>query len=123
MDTNRRIHVVQHSSWNEDQTTDEALAYIKTHTDYIRIKDANRFVNVAGGNDAFETAARQHPVFGPIWKAAFTYYPPENRLDFSDTGEMLHILGLGEIGIDGFRKRFLVNTEEKTPNRVPVTDR
>lgn len=121
-DTNKRIHVVQHSSWNEEQTTDEALAYTKTHTDYIRIKDSNRFLNVAGGNEAFVTAARQHPVFGPLWKAAFTYYPPENRLDFSDTGELMHILGLGEIGIDEFRKRFLVNTEEKAPDKPDAAD-
>ena len=35
------------------------------------------------------------------------YYDPNHRLDFSDTGELLHILGLGEMGIDGFRERFL----------------
>jgi len=122
LDTNNRIHVVQHSNWNEKQTTDAALAYTKKHTDYIRIKDANRFLNVKGGNDAFETAARQHPVFGPVWEAAFTYYNPEHRLDFSDTGELMHILDLGKIGIDDFRKRFLVNTKEVAPNRPDAGD-
>jgi hypothetical protein len=107
LDTAKRIHVVQHARWNEDQTTDAALAYTKEHTHYVKIRDANAYLNVKGGNSIFETAALKHPTFGPIWKAAFEYYPPHDRLDFSDTGELMHILGLGQIGIDGFRKRFL----------------
>ena len=105
--TARRIHVIQHSNWNENKTTDEDLAYAKKETDYIRIKDANRFLNVKGGNRAFEKAATEHPVFGASWKAAFEYYDPKHRLDFSDTGELMHILNLGEIGIDAFREKFL----------------
>lgn len=107
LDTTKRIHVVQHSKWNEDQTTDAALAYTQKHSDYIKIGDANAYLNVQGGNRAFETAAREHPVFGPAWRAAFEYYDPHERLDFSDTGELLHILGLGPMGIDEFRTRFL----------------
>lgn len=61
-------------------------------------------------------------MFGTVWEAAFTYYKPEHRLDFSDTGELMHILGLGEIGIDDFRGRFLVNTDGATPNRVKGSD-
>ncbi|MBS3734764.1 MAG: hypothetical protein KGY99_07535 [Phycisphaerae bacterium] len=106
-DTRRRVHVVQHSNWNERQTTDADLAYTKKHTDYIRIKDANRFLNVKGGDDAFEKAARAHPAFGAHWRAAFDYYNPNHRLDFSDTGELMRILELGEVGIDAFRERFL----------------
>lgn len=117
LDTARRIHVVQHSDWNENQTTDEALAYTRTHTDYIRIRDANRFLNVKGGDDAFERAARRHPIFGAAWEAAFAYYNPKQRLDFSDTGELMHILGLGEMGIDEFRKRFLDDPKAETPNQ------
>ena len=117
LNTVKRIHVVQHSNWNERQTTDAALAYTKKHTDYIRIRDANRFLNIKGGNGPFEEAATKHPVFGTVWEAAFTYYKPEHRLDFSDTGELMHILGLKEIGIDDFRARFLVSTEEETPNK------
>jgi hypothetical protein len=107
IDTAKRIHVVQHADWNEQQTTDAALAYTKQHTHYVRIRDANAYLNIAGGDDAFVAAAVAHPVFGPWWKAAFAYYPPTQRLDFSDTGELMHILGLGEMGIDQFRKRFL----------------
>lgn len=107
LDTNTHIHVVQHSDWNENQTTDAALAYTRNHTDYIRIRDANNYLNIKGGNREFEKAAKAHPRFGKAWQVAFTYYSPRQRLDFSDTGELMHILGLGEMGIDDFRKRFL----------------
>lgn len=107
IDPLQRIHVVQHSTWNENQTTAGALEYVKRNTHYIRIADANRYLNVKGGNAAFEMAAKSHPLFGPGWRTAFSYYPPSQRLDFSDTGELLHILGFGEVGIDDFRRRFL----------------
>ena len=112
MDTTKRIHVVQHSDWNENQTTDAALDYTKTHTDYIRIKDANAYLNVQGGDRAFETAALEHPKFGPAWQAAFEYYSPRERLDFSDTGELMHILGHGEFGIVEFKERYLLGGEQ-----------
>ncbi len=107
LDTTKRIHVVQHSNWNENKTTDDDLAYVKEHTDYIRISDANRYLNDRDGDRAFESAALKHREFGPGWKAAFEYYDPRHRLDFSDTGELLHIVGLGEMNIDAVRRRFL----------------
>ena len=111
IDTTQRIHVVQHSNWNEDKTTDEDLAYTKNETHYIRIKDANRFLNKKKGDRAFEEAATDHPVFGKSWQAAFEYYDPKHRLDFSDTGELMHILDMGEVGIDAFREFFLDKAE------------
>ena len=107
LETQRRIHVVQHSDWNENQTTRTALDYVKANTDYIRIRDANRYLNRKGGDEAFVEAAKAHPRFGPAWRAALDYYDPKIRLDFSDTGELLHMLGLGELGIDAFGRRFL----------------
>lgn len=107
IDTLERIHVVQHSDWNENQTTPEALRYVKSNADYIRIADANAYLNRKGGDADFVSAARQHDVFGPAWQAAFAYYDPAVRLDFSDTGELLHIVGVGRIGIDRFAQRFL----------------
>lgn len=107
LDLRRRVHVVQHSDWNEDQTTDADLAYVKDETDYIRIPDANAFLNIEGGNVAFEKAAVADIHFGSIWQTAFEYYPPSERLDFSDTGELMHILGLERIGINEYRERFL----------------
>ncbi len=107
VDTKKRIHVVQHSQWNENHTSEAALAYTREHSDYIRINDANAYLNTPGGDEAFVRAARDHPVFGSVWRAAFAYYNPEERLDFSDTGELLYILGIGEIGFAEFSKRFL----------------
>ena len=107
LDTTARIHVVQHSNWNEEQTTDSALAFTREQTHYVRIKDANSYLNIKGGDEAFVRAATSHPVFGAVWTAAFSYYDPHVRLDFSDTGELLYLLGMGEIGIDAFRVRFL----------------
>jgi hypothetical protein len=105
--TEQRIHVIQHSLWNEQQTTPAALAYVMQHSDYIKIPDANAYLNVLGGDPAFEAAALAHPVFGSVWQAAFDYYDPNVRLDFSDTGELMHMLGFGQMSIDQFRVRFL----------------
>jgi len=110
LETRDRIHVVQHSRWNEDQTTDAALATVRAHTAYLAIRDANAYLNRKGGDAGFVRAAVGHPELGGCWRAAFAYYPPEVRLDFSDTGELLHIVGLGEIGLDEFRARFLEGT-------------
>lgn len=107
LDTRRRIHVVQHGKYNEWLTWLRAMRYTRTETDFRRIPHADPYLNVAGGDPEFESAARSHPVFGPVWRAAFEYYDPHRRLDFSDTGELLHILGLGEIGVREFGERFL----------------
>lgn len=107
VDPRRRIHVVQHSTWNEEQTTPEALAYTRDHTDYIKIRDANTYLNLKGGEASFVAAATAHPQFGKMWRAAFAYYDPAVRLDFSDTGELMHILGLGEFGLGDFKRKYL----------------
>jgi len=112
VDTTARVHVVQHSDWNERQTTPAALAYVRAETDYVRIRDANAYLNVAGGDGAFEATALGHPRLGPAWAAAFDYYPPRERLDFSDTGELLHLLGVGELGFDAFRERYLAPSND-----------
>ncbi len=105
--TTRRIHVVQHSNWNEKYTTDADLAYAKKFCHYIRIADCNAFLKIRGGNKPFAAAAKAHPTFGTAWRAAFAYYDPNQQLDFSDTGELMHILGLGRVKIDAFRTRWL----------------
>lgn len=122
IDTAKRIHVVQHSKWNEEQTTDAALKYTQENTDYIRIRDANAYLNIKGGNKAFEEAAKRHLVFGAAWRAAFAYYSPKQRLDFSDTGELMHILGLGEIGIEEFGERFLSDKNTTALHKTDASD-
>ncbi len=129
-DTQTRIHVVQHSNWNEQKTTDSDLRFVGgitwnggrkavavPQTDYIRIKDANAYLNRRSDNEAFVQAAVNHPVFGDSWQAAFNYYDPDHRLDFSDTGELMWILGIGDtnvplnqftgININQFQSRYL----------------
>jgi len=113
IDTKQRIHVVQHGNYNEWLTWLGAWWYTRRETDYRRIANANAYLNVAGGDEAFEAAARSHPIFGPVWNAAFEYYDPRTRLDFSDTGELLHVLGLGEVGIHEFGERFLRSDVEE----------
>lgn len=105
--TAERIHVVQHSDWNETQTSPNALRFVREMTHYVRIPDANAYLNVPGGDEAFRTAATSDSAFGAVWRVAFAYYDPHERLDFSDTGELLHILDLGEMSLDAFRRRFL----------------
>ena len=105
--TRDRIFVVQHSDWNEDQTTPQALAYVRNMATYIRIDDANKYLNIKGGDPAFVSVALAHPNYGKYWKAAFEYYPPTERLDFSDTGELLHILKQGPLSVSDFKQRFL----------------
>jgi hypothetical protein len=111
VDTTSRIHTVQHSNWNEDQTAENALAYTRRHTHYTLIDDANAYLNIPRGNEAFVTSATNHSELGVVWKAAFAYYNPKERLDFSDTGELLYILGLGKLNFDGFREKFLDTTD------------
>lgn len=56
VDTRQHVHVVQHSDWNEDMTTDADLHYTKEHTDYIRIDDANRTSYTQGQMTVFAAA-------------------------------------------------------------------
>jgi hypothetical protein len=115
-DTTSRIHTVQHSDWNESQTNESALAYTRRNTHYTLIRDGNSYLNSRRGNEAFVKAATEHPAFADIWKAAFIYYNPKERLDFSDTCELMYILGLGELNIEQFRARFLDNLSQNEDN-------
>ncbi len=103
-----RIHVVQHSDWNEEHTTDDALRYTQQHTDYIRISDANAYLRSEEDLEDFVRRALLQPDVHKVWKSAFEYYDPlAQRLDFSDTGELMYILNLGKIDINQFKERFL----------------
>ncbi len=102
------IHVIQHSVWNEEHTFQEALAFTKRTTHYIRIEDANTFLKSKQGVEKFIQAALVHPEFAHVWETAFAYYNPiKEYLDFSDTGELMYILDIGILDIDDFRRRFL----------------
>ncbi len=113
--TTEKIHIIQHSSWNEQVTMPEHLNFVKVHTDYRKIPDGNA---VGNGTPGFKTHDNinleaylkdQHIV--EVWKIAIDlanrYNGAEKRylntaisaggLDFSDFSEVCYILGLTEI--------------------------
>ena len=115
LETTERIHLVQHSGWNEEMALDADLAFVRQQTDYIRIPDGNGGGNgTADFNDQnydgpFVNAAL-NSVNAAGFAAAFDYYSPQDdRLDFSDTVELMEILDINvdEVNnIDDFAERF-----------------
>ncbi len=111
LDTRTAVHVVQHSDRNETQSAPESISFLKANVDYERIADGNGTNDTANLNmesGEFEAAALtgQH---ASSWSAAFEYLPADN-LDFSDTVEVLHILGVGIDEVadpDDFANRFM----------------
>ncbi|WP_088341135.1 hypothetical protein [Robiginitalea sediminis] len=107
-----RIHIVQHSDWNEEVTAAEALVFVKAHTDYWKIPDGNATGN---GTPGFRS---DDPISGPgaladahlreVWELAIRianrYNGADGRylntsiakggLDFSDTAEVCWIFGM-----------------------------
>lgn len=111
----QRLHVVQHSTWNEEVTTPERLQYVKEQVDYQKIPDGNAVDN---GTPGFRTPAYTQwnekisdPRLLKIWQLAIAiankYNGKEGRynneaiaaggLDFSDLSEVCWILGLKDI--------------------------
>jgi hypothetical protein len=115
VDTRRRIHIVQHSNWNEEVTTPTALRYVQEHTDYRKIPDGNAEGNGSPGFRSDQTIPWENYLSDPklrdIWNLAIAlgnqYNGAENRylntsiakggLDFSDLSETCHIMGLGDL--------------------------
>lgn len=111
----KRIHVVQHSNWNEKQTSKEHLQFVKAHTDYQKIADGNEVGNgTPGFKDANYTQWKdkiKNSKLTKIWQLATdlsnTYNGKEGRynnkaisdggMDFSDFAEVCWILGLYDI--------------------------
>jgi hypothetical protein len=115
LNTRQRVHVVQHSDWNEESTTAKDLRYVKEHASYHKIPDGN-----AGGNGTPHLRTSepvnwrshvQDPALTDVWRLAIeianTYNGTENRytnsaivdggLDFSDTVETCWIFGHAEL--------------------------
>lgn len=110
-----RIHVVQHSNWNESVTTPSLLTYVKENVTYHKIPDGNL---VGNGTPGFRTPGYstwkgqlQEPRLLAIWHLAVSigdqYNGKDGRynnsavasggLDFSDVSETCYILGLDSI--------------------------
>jgi hypothetical protein len=113
--TVQRIHVVQHSDWNEEVTSPASLQFVKQNTDYHKIADGNVVGNgTPGFRDPDYTGWKNHirnPRLIEIWQRAVDlgvkYNGKDGRynnaavtaggLDFSDLSETCWILGQEDI--------------------------
>ena len=132
-DTRARVHVVQHSEWNERHTTVGDLEQVRRNADYIKIDDGNgdgpnnqtpkylsadsSFMRAAAGADnPNRTAAALWSAAGRLigdWKADYSVIG-RGGVDFSDCVENWWIFALGDRagGVDAFWKRYVVNTPD-----------
>lgn len=95
--TRNRIHLIQHSKWNEDHALRADLDFVRSNTNYVVIEDGNEPNSTADLREfrqSFVDSARASAYRG-AWNAAFAYLSPHEKLDFSDTVELLYILGIG----------------------------
>lgn len=108
----KRIHVVQHSDWNEKVTTPKKLDYVKEVASYHKIPDGNTAHNGTPGFRSEEIVPWENNITDPqltkVWKLALQlgnqYNGKEGRylnkaiekggLDFSDFAEVCWILRL-----------------------------
>ena len=115
INTSQRIHVVQHSDWNEKVTSPKSLTFVKKNTDYKKIPDGNAIGNGSPGfRDPEQTDLKsviENPEALKIWQLAIDlsnqYNGLEGRyhneaisaggLDFSDLAEVCWILDLPDI--------------------------
>ncbi len=115
LNISQRIHVVQHSDWNEKSTSPESLQFVKKSTDYQKIPDGNIVGNGTPGFRSPEYIDWKDKIKNPklveIWQLAIDlsnkYNGKERRykneailsggLDFSDLSEVCWILGVQDI--------------------------
>ena len=115
IDTRTRIHIVQHSDWNEESAAPVNLAYVKKNTAYHKIADGNATGNGTPGfrtdSDTGWTRATANVKTGPFWiearGIADKYNGEDGRylneaikaggMDFSDTSETCWIFGFVRI--------------------------
>jgi len=125
IDLESRINIVQHSNWNENQTTAEDLTFVKSNISYHKIPDGNVIGNGSPGlvtdslvnwQDYFK-----EPNLLNIWNMALdlanSYNGKDNRyqnpaiakggLDFSDVSETCWIFGFENLeNVEQFFKEF-----------------
>ena len=101
----KNITVVQHSSgsgFNERQTDDDNLAYVKSKATWLPINNGNNSGNATADlNDTGQQARiarfKANPEYGDEWAVAFDIAyssSAKDKLDGSDTVELMWILGL-----------------------------
>ncbi len=115
INTSKRIHIVQHSDWNEKSTAPSNLQFVKDNADYQKIPDGNIIGNgTPGFRDPKYTnwkKAIKDPKLLEIWQLATDlsnkYNGKDERynnkavseggLDFSDLSEVCWILNLRDL--------------------------
>ncbi|MDX2427507.1 MAG: hypothetical protein QNK22_02350 [Xanthomonadales bacterium] len=137
IDTRTRIHIVQHSDWNEESAAPANLAYVKSNTNYHKIADGNFTGNGTPGlntdSDTEWTRVTTHTTTGSYWKKARAiankYNGEDDRylndaikaggMDFSDTSESCWIFGFQDIyDVSEFFDRFITFKNSKpTPSQ------
>ncbi len=102
----KNIHIVQHSTYNEDHTNAANLRDVRRLASYHKIGDGNTGGNnTADLNQANDSVARNllsDVEFGDVWRAAFDYLPafncnrsgPHCKFDGSDAVEVMWIVGI-----------------------------
>lgn len=123
--TKRRIHVVQHSEWNENSAAPDNLSYVKTNAAYHKIPDGNIIGNGSPGFYTPEVVNWRDYIKSPklvhIWEMAIEianqYNGKDGRhnnpaiadggLDFSDVSETCWIFGFSDLkNAEQFFKEF-----------------
>ncbi|MFK7862456.1 MAG: hypothetical protein AB8B64_26850 [Granulosicoccus sp.] len=110
----KKVHVVQHSTgnnFNEAQTREENMDLIRNEAVYIPIANGNGGGNgTAGfrGRSSFFVDTARQSAYANAWNAAFNYLDPNDRIDFSDTVELLYIIDETDTQtIDDFARNYL----------------
>ena len=125
IETAKSIHIVQHSDWNEKETSPDDLKYVKENSSYNKIPDGNIVGNGSPGLRTTEVIDIKRYISDPkllaIWNLALQtankYNGKDNRykneaiagggLDFSDVAEMCWIFGFDKIiDVKDFFKEF-----------------
>lgn len=127
------VYIVQHSSVNEKNAGSGVLSYIKSKTNYIKISDGNPLYQKSNwtlNGKNFEKYGLES-TFECAWKYAFsvfklgkTYCNGKKEsitkcVDFSDTHELLYILGInkstssGNLSLNNFVLNYMKPSTQK----------
>jgi hypothetical protein len=122
------VYIVQHSSTNEKNNGPGVLSYVKSKANYIKISDGNppyRKSNWSLNGKTFDFYGLRSR-WKCAWQLSFDDFklaksycngkgkvePIQKCVDFSDTHELLYIIGVGNLGINGFVNTYLVEVPE-----------
>ena len=99
----KRVRIVQHShgagSFNEGSTSDEGMAFIRSRATYVTIDNGNVGGNATPDlNDTSPATMRRalESRYASQWRRARSFFlsDAQDKVDGSDTVELMHILGL-----------------------------